>query len=363
VPALLVYSPIVPLVLIQLVLRPYWPGIQNLYDDWANFAYYTIYLFAGFLLARQPAVEDVAQREWRRALALGVATCGVLLAGVLRLYDAPHVLLGGSAVAGWCFVLASLGFARRFLAFGNASLHYLSEAAFPVYILHQAAIVIPGYFLVRLPLGIAAKFLLLVVVSVALTFAVYHLIVREFALTRLLFGMRPRVRAAQGRAAAAAATLLVVLLACASTVRAAGVEGRWYAEGGAAQVEIAPCGDSLCGEVVWLRSPFDENGCELTDRQNSEVAQQQRPLIGLQILSDLKPAPGEPDTWSGGNIYDPTSGRTYRCNASLDGPDRLRVRGYLGITLLGRTTTWIRVGSEQRLCAQHASLERGGEGS
>ena len=86
VSTLVVYAPIVPLVLIQLVLRPYWPGIQNLYDDWANFAYYTIYLFAGFLLARHPApCEEVAQREWRRALVLGVATCGCSSRAVLRL--------------------------------------------------------------------------------------------------------------------------------------------------------------------------------------------------------------------------------------------------------------------------------------
>ena len=42
-----------PLVVIQLLLRERWPGVQNLYDDWANFAYYTTYLFAGFLLAKR----------------------------------------------------------------------------------------------------------------------------------------------------------------------------------------------------------------------------------------------------------------------------------------------------------------------
>lgn len=359
-----VYTPIVPLIIIQLVLRPYWPGIQNLYDDWANFAYYTTYLFAGFLLARHPAVEEVAQHEWRRALVLGTATCGVLLAGVVRLYDAPSVLLAGSAVAGWCFVLAALGLARRFLDFGNAWLHYLSEAAFPVYILHQAAIVVPGYFIVQLPIGIAAKFVLLVGVSVLVTFAIYHFVVRELPLARVLFGMRPKVRALPRQAARAAAALPVLLVICgASIVHAASPEGRWYAEGGAAQVEIAPCGDALCGEVVWLRSPFDENGCPLIDRQNSDEALRQRPIVGLQILSDLTPEHAKPGNWSGGNIYDPTSGRTYRCIASLDGPDRLRVRGYLGITLLGRTTTWIRVGSEQRMCEQRAATARGGEGS
>ena len=359
-----VYAPIVPLVVVQLVLRPHWPGIQNLYDDWANVAYYSTYLFAGFLLARYPVLEEVAQREWRRALVLGTTTCGVLLGGVLRLYDSPPVLLAGSAIAGWCFVIAALGLARRFLDFGNDALHYLSEAAFPVYILHQAAIVVPGYFIVQLPLGIAAKFVLLVGVSVAVTFAIYHFVVRERPLARFLFGMRPKACAlprAAARAAAAVPLLLVVFGAPAS--HAAGPEGRWYAEGGAAQVEIAPCGDALCGEIVWLRSPFDENGCPLTDRQNSDETLQQRPIVGLQILSDLTPLRDEPGRWSGGSIYDPTSGRTYRCVMSLDGPDRLHVRGYFGITLLGRTTTWIRVGAERSVCEQRASAASDGAGS
>jgi hypothetical protein len=123
---------------------------------------------------------------------------------VLGLLASPAVALASTAVAGWCFVLAALGLAHRFLDFGNAALRYLSEAAFPVYVLHQAAIVVPGYFLVRLPLGIAAKFTLLVATAVTITFTVYHLLVR------------PRLRAlwhagaALGRTAVLAAALCLL---------------------------------------------------------------------------------------------------------------------------------------------------------
>jgi len=128
-------------------------------------------------------------------------------------------------------------------------------------------------------------------------------------------------------------------------------------EGGAAEVEIEPCGDSLCGRIVSLRSPFDENGCEWTDRENPDEALRGRPIVGLEILHELRStataAEGDAESWECGSIYDPTSGRTYRCAVSLDGPDRLRVRGYVGFTFLGRTTTWTRVGSEARLCSAH----------
>ena len=364
---LLVYLPVVPLALVQVLLRPYWPGIQNLYDDWANVAYYSLYFWAGFLLARAPELEARLDAEWRRALAIGVAAALVLLGAVLGVVRSESVLLAGSAVAGWCFVVAILGLGRRFLDFGNRALEYLSEAAFPVYVLHQAAIVVPGYFLLRLPLGVGVKFVLVLTTAVALTFAAYELVVRRHATARRLFGMRVRPASGTGRAPAAvpARPTVTVLLALAvigaasTPATAASPVGRWYAEGGAAQVEVEPCGEALCARIVWLRSPFDENGCELTDRSNPDAALQGRPIVGLQILDGLKPATDEDDTWGGGSIYDPTSGRTYRCTMRLDGTDRLHVRGYFGIELLGRTTTWLRVGAESRMCTATGSGEAG----
>jgi uncharacterized protein (DUF2147 family) len=361
-----IYAPALLLALIQVVLRPYWPGIQNLYNDWANFAYYTSYLFAGFLLARDRTLEEVAQGEWRRALIVGFAACAVLLGGVVGIFKSPTLLLAGSALAGWCFVVAALGLGKRFLDFGNAALHYLSEAAFPIYILHQAAIIIPGYFILRAPLGIAAKFSLVLTAAVLLSFGVYHFVVRELTATRFLFGMRPAERAASATSripSKAALLLLALVLVAPSPGNAATPEGRWYAEGGAAQIEIASCGETFCGRIVWLRSPFDENGCELTDRENPEEALRGRPIVGLEILHDLKASSTDSGRWECGGIYDPTSGQTYRCNVTLVGPDRLEVRGYIGIRLLGRTTTWVRVGKEEALCAEHASLEREGAGS
>jgi uncharacterized protein (DUF2147 family) len=126
--------------------------------------------------------------------------------------------------------------------------------------------------------------------------------------------------------------------------------GLWYAEGGAAQVEISVCGDALCGRIVWLRSPWDDTGCALRDRSNGNVSLRDRPLLGLEILQGLKPADTAGQVWTNGTIYDPTSGKTYTCNLRVEGDNQLHLRGYVGIPLLGRTTTWIRVGSEHGQC-------------
>lgn len=123
--------------------------------------------------------------------------------------------------------------------------------------------------------------------------------------------------------------------------------GLWYAEGGAAQVQIFQCADALCGKVVWLRSPLGEDGCELRDDKNPDLALHSRAIIGIVVLTGLKPVDDDQAAWSGGSIYDPATGHTYSCIARLEGNDRLFLRGYFGIQLLGRTTTWTRVGATQ----------------
>ncbi len=352
--AFILYLPIGVLALIQLTMRERWPGIYNLYDDWANVAYYSVFFLGGAVLATRAAVGVLVEREWKRSLALASAATLILLGAVLSGAAPPAVMLVGVAVAGWCFVLAMLGWARGAFRSTSPALGYLSESALPVYILHQAAITIPGYFLLQLTWGIPAKFSVLVFVSLALTMAVYHWLLRPFAVPRFLLGMRTNARGSRraimtARPATASVVALLSIL-CAGPVVAATPVGLWYAEGGAAQVAVEPCGDRLCGRVVWLRSPFDEDGCELRDHNNPDSGLRDRLVAGLEILRDLSPrADG---AWSGGKIYDPGSGRVYACTLALEGENRLLLRGYVGIPLLGRTTTWIRVGAKRRVCGR-----------
>ena len=180
------------LAVIQVTLRRRWPGIQNLYDDWANVAYYSTFLFAGFLLARDPALERAVEREWKRTLVAGLGVTTVLLLAVLGFFDSPTVVLTCTGLATWFFLVAIFGFARGHVNRTNAALPYLAESAFPVYLLHQTSIVVVGYPIIQLPFGIAAKFFLLLVSSVIVTLVIYHFVVRRFSVTRLLFGMRGR---------------------------------------------------------------------------------------------------------------------------------------------------------------------------
>ncbi len=197
-----VYAPLVPLAVVQVSLRGRWPGYQNLIDDWANFSYYSLFLLLGFALARLPELERLAQAEWKRA---GLAALAALLAmvgtDVARGAGIPYATPANralSAVAGWCGVVFLLGLAARHLRRPGPWLSYLAESAFPVYILHQLGVVGVGVFVVALPLGVPAKFALLVPLSLLATLAVYHFVVRPLGVLRFLHGMKRRRAASPG---------------------------------------------------------------------------------------------------------------------------------------------------------------------
>jgi glucans biosynthesis protein C len=189
-----IHLPLLPLLAVQLGLRTRFPGIYNLYNDWANVAFYSVYLFAGVFLAHHAGLERAVERTWKRTFAVGTVAMLVLLASALQLIASPVALLTASTIAGWCYVVTLVGLARERMRSTGRILSYLSESAFPVYILHQPVLVFVAYFVVRLDVGIAVKFPMLVVASVCVTLALYHFVFRRVPLLRFAFGMKPRKR-------------------------------------------------------------------------------------------------------------------------------------------------------------------------
>lgn len=105
-----------------------------------------------------------------------------------------------------------------------------------------------------------------------------------------------------------------------------------------AKIQIYRAGDKYYGKIVWLKYP-EENGMARLDSKNPDKNKQKQQIIGLVILQHFR---FDEDEWNDGKIYDPESGKTYSCNMSLKGHNTLKVRGYVGVSLLGRTETWIR---------------------
>jgi uncharacterized protein (DUF2147 family) len=69
-----------------------------------------------------------------------------------------------------------------------------------------------------------------------------------------------------------------------------------------------------------------------------------KPIVGLTILQDVVKDAEDQTLWAGGNILDPNNGKVYKVRLRpIDGGKRLEVRGYVGMPMLGRTQTWVRV--------------------
>lgn len=77
--------------------------------------------------------------------------------------------------------------------------------------------------------------------------------------------------------------------------------------------------------------------------QNCPPPYTDKPMVGLKVLTGLKAIPNKPGYYTGGKILDPLSGKIYSSKARLS-PDnrRLSMRGYVGVSMLGRSQTWMR---------------------
>jgi len=189
-----------PLAFVYASLIVRFPGPQNFVDDWAMFSVYLIYFIYGFFLT----LDDrfAALLELKRGTSLRLACVCYLAVTYLRWNDlepawgyhpANMLFLGLVALNAWFWVLTILGYGRRYLNHNNALLVYANEAIYPFYIIHQTVIVVIVFYVVKTSDTVFLKFLFVSGASFFVTIALYHFLVRPFALTRFLFGMKARI--------------------------------------------------------------------------------------------------------------------------------------------------------------------------
>ena len=119
----------------------------------------------------------------------------------------------------------------------------------------------------------------------------------------------------------------------------ADVEGRWLSGDGEGWIRVSIVGDSLIGVIAGATNPTPGEPPRRDDK-NPDPALRERPLDGLTIMRGFDYA-GD-GRWTGGTIYDPNSGKTYKSTLTLVDADTLKVRGYIGVSLFGRSDTWTR---------------------
>lgn len=188
--------------LLNLALRPYWPKETHaLLDDWATFARYGYLFLAGFCVIGAPRLRDLLQQHAWRTLTAALALYGLVWATWPTIHSWPGAVTTGVAVIDlftWLMICALFGLALRYLDRPHPWLSYANEAVYPYYILHQTLLLVAAYWVIQQPWHAWFKFGLLNLTTVIGCALLYDGLIRRFAVTRFLFGMKlqPSRRAA-----------------------------------------------------------------------------------------------------------------------------------------------------------------------
>jgi uncharacterized protein (DUF2147 family) len=117
------------------------------------------------------------------------------------------------------------------------------------------------------------------------------------------------------------------------------VVGRWLSGNGEGWIEIRLEGDSLIGIAAGSATAKTGDPPRL-DVRNPDPALRDRPIDGITIMKGFK---YEGDSrWTGGTIYNPNNGKTYKSSVTLVDRNTIKVRGYVGLSLFGKSDTWTR---------------------
>ena len=192
--------PAAVLAVVKIFLQPHFETTHALIDDWYNHAYSFSLFMIGALLARQPRFW--AGADATRWLALGMALAcwasmvvafawpeaGVERAVLEQIYNVQRVVY---ALCGWSAIVAACGFGHRHLNVDSAARRYLTEAVFPVYILHQSLIVSMAHLFKPAGLAPVTEAAALAVLTLCISFGTFELL-RRVPVLRPLFGLGPR---------------------------------------------------------------------------------------------------------------------------------------------------------------------------
>ncbi|BAU55842.1 acyltransferase family protein [Mucilaginibacter gotjawali] len=201
------YILMIPGIIWYALLAAKFPETNDLAHDYCYFVYWLFFLLAGFICITQPLLMDSLERNRRFALTIGFV-CLIFL-NCLRWnkiepgeaqwpfggYSLVELFLALKAIVAWSWVLALVGYGKKYMNRKHKVLDYLNQAVYPFYILHQTVIVILTYYIVQTQNeSILSKYIYTVGFTFFITVGIYHLLVRPFALTRFLFGMKPKTK-------------------------------------------------------------------------------------------------------------------------------------------------------------------------
>jgi glucans biosynthesis protein C len=184
---------LVPLILSQAILRPYFPDNTNAFvNDWAAITYYLIFFLSGYIIISSKTIIEAIRKQKLMFLAESVIV-------TILLFTLPYMAVSEetgdviwdilSYLLAWSCAMTVIGYAKQYLNKDSKFRKLANEAIYPFYLLHQPAIVVIGYFVVQTDIAVTWKAILITFSSFTTTVAVYWLLIRPFNVMRVIFGM------------------------------------------------------------------------------------------------------------------------------------------------------------------------------
>jgi len=171
-----------------------------------NFFFFITLFIYGYFLMTDGRLQEVLDRYKTIALALGITAMIITLVIYIQDIRWPKYSTGDILFHflrnfnTWFWLMALMGFGKRYLDFKTRGLQYTTEAAYPFYILHQTVIIIVGFFVVQWSAGLGLKFLIIAITSLGVILLIYDAVIRRMNLLRFLFGMKLVKKALQEKA-------------------------------------------------------------------------------------------------------------------------------------------------------------------
>ena len=131
-------------------------------------------------------------------------------------------------------------------------------------------------------------------------------------------------------------------LSAQNTDRADAITGKWLTGEKNGIVLIFKYKEKYYGKLVWIKDSLNKHGNPVKDTKNPDPEKREQNIKGLIFMFNFTYDPEE-DKWKDGRVYDPESGNTYSGYLKLQSKNVMDLRGYMGISLIGRTDTWTRV--------------------
>ncbi len=194
---------IIPIALIRVALRAAFPGEH----DWGEVVYYLTFFVYGYLLFSRPSFAEAILRQGWIALGIGIVCTLIMGMAFATSYDlfvswefSPSYTAGAllyqllPSIYTWVWLVFVLSCGIRWLNFNKKRLPDANEAVLPFYVLQQPAIIVIAFYVVQWNMGVGLKWLIISTLALALTLAVYELLIRRINGMRWLFGMKPRPR-------------------------------------------------------------------------------------------------------------------------------------------------------------------------